>query len=114
MSAMPGSIRECTMNSVSRASVSPSTPVGTVPLLRQNGAVVNAYARRSRVARIGRHLRGQHGAILGGIVVLLLFLSTAFASFIAPYDPSEQIPGAALHGPSGQTLFGTDMFGRDI
>jgi peptide/nickel transport system permease protein len=85
-----------------------------VPLLRGNGAIVNAYARRSRVARIGRHLRGQHGAILGGIVVVLLFLSTAFASFIAPYDPSEQIPGAALHGPSGQTLFGTDMFGRDI
>jgi peptide/nickel transport system permease protein len=66
------------------------------------------------VARIARHLRGQHGAILGGIVVVLLFLSTAFASFIAPYDPAEQIPGASLQGPSGQNLFGADMFGRDI
>src|SRR3981081_1949451 len=114
MSAMPGWIRACAMNSVSAASVSPTTVVPTMPLPRGNGGIVNAYARRSRAARIGRHLRGQHGAILGGVVVLVLFLSPAFAGFIAPYDPADQIPGASLHGPSGQNLLGADMFGRDI
>jgi ABC-type dipeptide/oligopeptide/nickel transport system permease subunit len=44
----------------------------------------------------------------------VLFLSTAFATFIAPYDPAEQIPGASLQGPTAKYLLGADIFGRDI
>lgn len=75
-------------------------------------ALADAAAGRDRVSRGAalRRGRGLAGVILVGIVV---FAGLA-APWLAPYAPDEQFAGAALLGPSGAHLLGTDSVGRDI
>jgi peptide/nickel transport system permease protein len=54
--------------------------------------------------------RGLAGVLLIGVVVALGLL----APLLAPYSPTEQIPGANLVGPSGAHWLGTDEVNRDI
>jgi len=65
--------------------------------------------RRSVVRGVVRG-RGLVGLVLVGLVLL----AGALAPLLAPYGPTEQIPGANLVGPSGAHLFGTDEVNRDI
>src|SRR6516165_4949014 len=56
------------------------------------------------------------------LVILVPFILIAvFANFVAPYDPTEPIPGAKIFEPpfwmpggSTQTLLGTDFQSRDV
>jgi peptide/nickel transport system permease protein len=56
------------------------------------------------------------------ILILVPFvLAAAFAPLIAPYDPTEPVPGAKIFGPpfwmdggTTATLLGTDFQGRDL
>ena len=50
------------------------------------------------------------GAVLLGIVVLAFLLSLT----ASPYDPDATSASSILQAPSGQHLFGTDNFGRDV
>jgi peptide/nickel transport system permease protein len=65
--------------------------------------------RRSVIRGVVRG-RGLVGLVLVGLVLL----TGALAPLLAPYGPTEQIPGANLVGPSGAHLFGTDEVNRDI
>lgn len=47
-------------------------------------------------------------------LILLMVLLALFGSWIAPYSFSEQNYDAVLEAPSGEHLFGTDNFGRDV
>lgn len=50
------------------------------------------------------------GLVLVGIVTV-----AALVSFVwTPYDPVQAIAADRLQGPSGEHLFGTDKYGRDI
>ncbi len=51
---------------------------------------------------------------IGGIIVLLLFLTGIFADFIAPYGYNEMIFADRLTGPSTAHLLGCDNMGRDL
>lgn len=55
---------------------------------------------------------------LGGIsaiVFLVLVAVAVFANVIAPYSPYERVQQVGTFaGPSGQHLFGTDQYGRDV
>jgi len=53
-------------------------------------------------------------ALSGTIIILLLFVISAFASFIAPYDPNEINTKEILNPPSPQHIMGTDELGRDV
>ncbi len=53
-------------------------------------------------------------AVIGGILVLLVFIVSIFAPFFSPYNPSTIDIKHILAGPSFQHLFGTDDLGRDI
>ncbi|MEA1970522.1 MAG: oligopeptide ABC transporter permease [Thermodesulfobacteriota bacterium] len=53
-------------------------------------------------------------AVAGGIVVILLFVVSLLASWIAPYDPNEINLHEVLSHPSFAHLFGTDQLGRDV
>jgi peptide/nickel transport system permease protein len=53
-------------------------------------------------------------ARIGVAIVAVFLLLTIFASLIAPYSPFDQDFSKALVGPSGDHLFGTDQYGRDV
>ncbi|MWV44515.1 ABC transporter permease subunit [Paenibacillus sp. HJL G12] len=49
-----------------------------------------------------------------GIIIFFIVACAAVPSWIAPYAPTEMLPGSILLKPSMEHLFGTDYFGRDI
>jgi peptide/nickel transport system permease protein len=53
-------------------------------------------------------------AVIGGILVLLVFVLSIFAPWIAPYSPTEIDIKNILIGPSLSHPFGTDDLGRDV
>ena len=60
------------------------------------------------------------GAVVAGVIVLVLIFIAIFAPLIAPHSPIEQyrdyvkIPPAWLEGGNWKFLLGTDEAGRDI
>jgi peptide/nickel transport system permease protein len=53
-------------------------------------------------------------AMAGSIVVLMLFIVSILAPWIAPYDPGAINLKLVLASPSHQHLCGTDQLGRDV
>jgi peptide/nickel transport system permease protein len=53
-------------------------------------------------------------ALAGSVVVILLFIVSILAPWIAPYDPNRMDLQKILMPPSGDHLFGTDQLGRDV
>jgi peptide/nickel transport system permease protein len=53
-------------------------------------------------------------ALAGCAVVVLLFIVSILAPWIAPYDPNHMNLQNVLVPPSGTHLFGTDQLGRDV
>jgi peptide/nickel transport system permease protein len=53
-------------------------------------------------------------AITGSGIVLLLFIVSLLASWLAPYDPGQINLKNVLESPSWNNLFGTDQLGRDV
>lgn len=53
-------------------------------------------------------------AVLGGVIVLLLFLIALFSPLISPYDPNEIDRKHILEPPSMTHPLGTDDLGRDV
>jgi len=54
-------------------------------------------------------LAGVGAAVLAAVVV-----AVALAPWLAPFEPSEQLVGPRLSGPSAAHWLGTDRFGRDV
>lgn len=52
--------------------------------------------------------------VLGGVIILLLFVVALLAPWISPYDPSRVDPRAVLLPPSWRHPLGTDHLGRDL
>jgi peptide/nickel transport system permease protein len=71
-------------------------------------------AAAGRAYRAGRDLMRNPLAVVGGLIVLLLVLTAAFAPWIAPYSPVGQNLGERLLPPSAEHWMGTDELGRDI
>lgn len=53
-------------------------------------------------------------ALVGGVVVVALFLISLLAPLISPYDPNAINAWKVLSPPSLQHWFGTDELGRDV
>lgn len=53
-------------------------------------------------------------AVIGGAMVVLLFLLAALAPWLSPYDPTGIDLKKVLDPPSSRHLFGTDPLGRDV
>lgn len=59
-------------------------------------------------------VRSQPVAALSLLFIIALSLASAFADFVAPYDPLSLDFASVLAPPSAEHWFGTDNFGRDI
>lgn len=57
-------------------------------------------------------LRGR--GLVGLVLVLLVVAAGVLAPLLAPYSPTQQVPGANLIGPSADHLLGTDEVNRDL
>jgi peptide/nickel transport system permease protein len=53
-------------------------------------------------------------AVIGGLLVLGVFVLAIFAPWISPHDPARIDVKSILMGPSIQHPFGTDELGRDV
>ena len=61
-----------------------------------------------------RRLMRHRGALIGLAILVVMFFLAVVADIVAPYQPNIMAPGKELQSPSGEHLFGTDQFGRDI
>ena len=59
-------------------------------------------------------LAGNRMALAGGIIVILLFVVSLAAPWLAPYDPLAIDLTRILAPPTWQHLCGTDQLGRDV
>ena len=69
---------------------------------------------QSQWAIVWRQLRHNRAAMIGAVIVLVEIVLALAAPWVAPYDPLDQNPRAALKPPSREHLFGTDDTGRDL
>jgi peptide/nickel transport system permease protein len=78
----------------------------------------SAFGLRRREIRswrlVLRPLTANKLVLVGTVLVVVLVLTAAFASVIAPHDPLAVNVAGALKAPSPQYWLGTDRFGRDI
>ncbi|MGW1071342.1 ABC transporter permease [Streptomyces sp. NPDC002537] len=77
------------------------------------GTAEPAPARITQWGEIRHRFVANRLAVVGLVLVLLLFLTAALAPLIAPHDPYAQDLGNTLASPSGDHWFGTDALGRD-
>jgi peptide/nickel transport system permease protein len=75
-------------------------------------AIAQPAARRT--TPLWRRALGNPRIIIGGSILLLLFLMAALAPVLAPGDPVRQHPQQRLAPPSAVYPLGTDEFGRDL
>ncbi|HZR47397.1 MAG TPA: ABC transporter permease [Candidatus Manganitrophaceae bacterium] len=68
----------------------------------------------SHSVSIWRQLRKNRVALLGGLIVALVFAVALSAPLLAPYDPNRIEIEKILQPPDSRHLFGTDPLGRDV
>ncbi len=68
---------------------------------------------RRIIRALVRFARSKPLGAAGGILVLILVLMALLAPLLATHDPDRN-SAAILAGPSGEHIFGTDRFGRDV
>ncbi len=75
-----------------------------------------AAAGRSPFRIAFRRFRGNALAVGAVYLIVALYLVAVLAPILAPYDPAaiENVLETRYLAPSGQHLFGTDEFGRDL
>jgi peptide/nickel transport system permease protein len=77
-------------------------------------AAVSLAPERARWGRPLRRVLRSGVVVAGGLGALLIFILAVFAPALAPQPPDEQNFELIEAAPSGQALFGTDRFGRDV
>ncbi|MFN2226936.1 MAG: ABC transporter permease [Anaerolineae bacterium] len=70
--------------------------------------------RESLFGDTWRRLKRNRLAMVGLVIIVLLFLIAIFAEPLAPYDPIKQNLRESHVPPGSQHLLGTDIHGRDI
>lgn len=74
----------------------------------------NPVKKKSQTIEVLKRLTYNKGAVLGGVLFLLVVLIAIFAPVLAPYDFAKIDVKNRLLTPCMEHLFGTDQMGRDI
>jgi peptide/nickel transport system permease protein len=99
-----------------------AAPVGEITLeagasgfggAETQAAAVGGITRQTQFGNIRRRFLRNKLALLGLVMVSIVFLTAVFAPIIATHDPRTQDLTITLQGPSGDHWFGTDELGRD-
>ncbi|CAM5418812.1 ABC transporter permease [Streptomyces abikoensis] len=85
----------------------------TAPTAAANNTAEPAPARITQWGEIRHRFMANKLAVVGLVLVALLFIVAAAAPLIATHDPYAQNLGNTLADPSGEHWFGTDALGRD-
>lgn len=72
-----------------------------------------APPRVSEWRRFRRVFLSRGVVVFGLIVLVLIFFTAIFATWLAPYDPYKPATGASLEQPNSEHWLGTDILGRD-
>lgn len=71
-------------------------------------------------SRVLRKLIAHRGAVLGGVIIMIMLLTSVFAPWVAPMDPlaldplRRLLPPVWMEGGTWKYPLGTDQVGRDI
>lgn len=80
----------------------------------QNLSDLKSTVNKQRRKLFLRRFISNRLALTGGTIILFASLFALFAPLLASYTPYEMLPINRLKGPSGEFVFGTDNFGRDL
>jgi peptide/nickel transport system permease protein len=80
-------------------------PTGKMDEEKRRGMVADVMTRLVKEKPLG---------LVGGIIVLIMFLTGIFANFLAPYGYNDMDLSVRLSPPSAAHLLGTDNMGRDM
>ena len=69
---------------------------------------------RKRRGPVWGYVRRNPTIVVGGILLLIVFLMALLAPYLGTVDPTALAPAKRTRVPSAQYWFGTDMLGRDI
>ncbi|MFF9346177.1 ABC transporter permease [Streptomyces sp. NPDC014734] len=86
---------------------------GTAQKAAASAEAEPAVARVTQWGEIRHRFMANKLAVVGLVLVVLLFLTAAFAPLLAPFDPLAQDLNNTLQSPGGDHLLGTDALGRD-
>lgn len=78
--------------------------------------ILEKNKKRSQAAEIWRRLRKNKAAVIGLILLLIIFLTAIFADVLYDYDTVVVLPdyGSTLMSPCAGHPLGTDELGRDV
>jgi peptide/nickel transport system permease protein len=86
-------------------SVTKERSTGTMDEEKRHGMVADVMIRLVKEKPLG---------LVGGIIVLVMFLTGIFANFLAPYGYNDMVLTDRLSPPSATHPLGTDNMGRDM
>jgi peptide/nickel transport system permease protein len=88
-------------------------PLGQIEMEKTTNQDIQA--RQETLSRLfWKRFRKNKLALLGGVIVLALFVVAVCAPWISPYDPGQIEIRRVLEEPSAKHLLGTDSLGRDV
>jgi len=76
-------------------------------------AAVGGITRQTQFGNIRRRFFRNKLAVLGLVMLSIVFVTAVFAPIIATHPPKAQDLNITLQGPSAEHWFGTDELGRD-
>lgn len=78
--------------------------------------ILKKYKKRSEMGEIWRRLRKNKAAVLGLIMLFIIFMAAAFADVLYDYESEVVLPNYAstLIAPCLEHPLGTDELGRDV
>jgi peptide/nickel transport system permease protein len=77
-------------------------------------AAVGRMTRQTQFGNIRRRFLRNKLALMGLVMVGIVFLTAIFAPIVATHPPKAQDLTITLQGPSSEHLLGTDELGRDV